>query len=109
MALSLLFGLAFAQGNDLVILNGRVMDPETNFDKVRNVGVKNDKIVAITKDVITSAEAIDATGYVVAPGFIDWYDNLAGRSRRGARRLLVHERARAYIGVKMGQLRRRPR
>ena len=30
---------------DLVILNGRVMDPETNFDAVRNVGIKNGKIV----------------------------------------------------------------
>ncbi|NJM54728.1 MAG: D-glutamate deacylase, partial [Verrucomicrobiae bacterium] len=31
---------------DVVILNGRVMDPETNFDGVRNVGIK-DGIIAL--------------------------------------------------------------
>ena len=34
---------------DLVILNGRVMDPETNFDGIRNVGVKDGKIAIITE------------------------------------------------------------
>ncbi len=29
---------------DLVILNGRVMDPETMFNDVANVGVKDGKI-----------------------------------------------------------------
>ena len=56
---------------DLVILNGRVMDPESNFDAVRNVGVKDGKIVIITKDKIEGKEVIDAIGHVVAPGFID--------------------------------------
>ncbi len=56
---------------DLVILNGRVMDPETNFDAVRNVGVKDGKIVTITEDAIAGNESIDATDHVVAPGFID--------------------------------------
>jgi urease alpha subunit len=34
---------------DLVILNGRVMDPETNFDGIRNVGVKDGRIALITE------------------------------------------------------------
>ena len=34
---------------DVVILNGRVMDPETNFDGIRNVGVKDGKIAIITE------------------------------------------------------------
>ena len=29
---------------DIVILNGRVMDPETNLDALRNVGIKDGKI-----------------------------------------------------------------
>jgi len=45
---------------DLVILNGRVMDPETEFDAVSNVGVKGGKIVKITKDEISGKETIDA-------------------------------------------------
>ncbi|NJM55967.1 MAG: hypothetical protein HC841_08825 [Verrucomicrobiae bacterium] len=67
-------GLAFtaaAQDYDLVILDGRVMDPETMFDAVANVGIKNGRITAITKDKISGKETINAKGLVVAPGFID--------------------------------------
>ena len=56
---------------DIVILNGRVMDPETMFDDVANVGVKDGIIVAITKSNIKGKETIDAKGHVVSPGFID--------------------------------------
>ena len=62
---------AMAADYDVVINNGRVMDPETNFDGVRNVGIKDGKIVAITKDAIKGKETINAKGHVVAPGFID--------------------------------------
>ena len=41
---------AVAQTYDVVILNGRVMDPETNFDAVRNVGIKDGRIVTVTTD-----------------------------------------------------------
>ena len=63
--------LAFAQDYDIVILNGRVMDPETKFDGVRNVGIKDGKIASITEQAIRGKETIDAAGHVVAPGFID--------------------------------------
>lgn len=56
---------------DIVILNGRVMDPETMFDAVANVGIKDGRISVITSDPITGKETIDATAHVVAPGFID--------------------------------------
>jgi dihydroorotase-like cyclic amidohydrolase len=56
---------------DLVINNGRVMDPETGFDGVRNVGVRGGKIATITDKAIQGTDIIDATGHVVAPGFID--------------------------------------
>jgi len=62
---------AAAQDFDLVILNGRVMDPETMFDSVANVGIKDGRIQVITNQKITGKETIDATGLVVAPGFID--------------------------------------
>jgi N-acyl-D-glutamate deacylase len=62
---------AYAQNYDVVILNGRVMDPETNFDAVRNVGIKDGTIALITEEKITGQKTIDAKGHVVAPGFID--------------------------------------
>ncbi|MCV9386286.1 amidohydrolase family protein [Reichenbachiella ulvae] len=62
---------------DLVILNGRVMDPETNFDGLRNVGVLDGKIALITEDSISGKETIDAKGHVVAPGFIDIHSHIS--------------------------------
>jgi hypothetical protein len=70
-ALSALSTVSLAQNYDVVILNGRVMDPETGFDQVANVGISNGWITTITADEITGAETIDATNHVVAPGFID--------------------------------------
>jgi N-acyl-D-aspartate/D-glutamate deacylase len=54
-----------------VITGGRVIDPDTGFDAVANVGVDGDRITAITRDAITGTVTIDATDRVVAPGFID--------------------------------------
>jgi len=56
---------------DIAINNGRVMDPETEFDAVRNVGIKDGKIAVITEDNIDGVETIDASGHVVTAGFID--------------------------------------
>jgi N-acyl-D-aspartate/D-glutamate deacylase len=56
---------------DTAILNGRVMDPETRFDGVRNVGIVDGQIATITDRPLSGRDTIDATGLVVAPGFID--------------------------------------
>jgi N-acyl-D-amino-acid deacylase len=56
---------------DIVILNGRVMDPETTFDGVRNVGIRDGIIETITEEAIDGVETVDATGHVVTAGFVD--------------------------------------
>ena len=56
---------------DLVIANGRVMDPESGFDRVANVGIVGDRIDAISEQPLQGARTIDATGLVVAPGLIE--------------------------------------
>lgn len=63
---------------DVVINRGRVIDPETGLDAVRNVGITGDKIAVVTEDAIEGAETIDATGHVVAPGFIDMHQHNSG-------------------------------
>jgi len=62
---------------DIVILNGRVMDPETGLDAIRNVGVKDGTIVAVTEQAIEGAEIIDAKDHVVSPGFIDTHVHIS--------------------------------
>lgn len=68
---SLLATMPLAQELDVVFMGGRVMDPETGLDAIRNVGILDGSIAVITEDAIRGRERIDATGLVVAPGFID--------------------------------------
>jgi N-acyl-D-glutamate deacylase len=56
---------------DLVLIGGRVVDPETGLDAVRNVGIKGDRVAAISEAPLEGAEALDAAGMIVGPGFID--------------------------------------
>jgi N-acyl-D-aspartate/D-glutamate deacylase len=65
-----------AQGNyDVVIVNGRVMDPESGLDAVRNVGILAGKIRAISGGPLVGKTIIDAKNLVVAPGFIDLHQH----------------------------------
>jgi N-acyl-D-aspartate/D-glutamate deacylase len=60
---------------DLVILNGRVIDPESNSDAIRNLGVSNGSIKSITTSKLSGRTVIDARGLVVSPGFIDLHQH----------------------------------
>ena len=62
---------ATAKDYDLVISQGRVIDPETQFDGVRNLGIRDGSIQRISKRPLQGKATIDARGLVVAPGFID--------------------------------------
>jgi dihydroorotase len=60
---------------DLVIANGRVMDPASGLDAVRNVGVTRGRIAAISETPLSGKRVIDARNHVVAPGFIDLHEH----------------------------------
>jgi N-acyl-D-aspartate/D-glutamate deacylase len=64
-----------AEVYDLVILNGRVIDPESRTDAVRNLGISNGKIKSISRARLEGRTTIDARGLVVAPGFIDLHQH----------------------------------
>lgn len=56
---------------DLVVANGRVMDPESGFDRVAHVGIVGDRIEAISDRPLGGKRTIDASGLIVAPGLIE--------------------------------------
>jgi N-acyl-D-aspartate/D-glutamate deacylase len=60
---------------ELVVLNGRVMDPETGLDAIRSIGISHGRIEVITADRLAGRRTIDAQGLVVAPGFIDLHQH----------------------------------
>jgi dihydroorotase len=56
---------------DVVIINGRVMDPERRLDSVMHVGITGGTIRAMSASPLSGRRTIDASGLVVSPGFID--------------------------------------
>jgi len=60
---------------DIVIRGGRVMDPESGLDAVMNVGIRDGRIEAISEEPLSGGRMIDASGLVVAPGFIDLHEH----------------------------------
>jgi N-acyl-D-aspartate/D-glutamate deacylase len=72
-ALFLLFTVArcLAEDFDLVLANGRVMDPATKLDAVRHIGITSGKISAISETALAGEKVVDVAGLVVSPGFID--------------------------------------
>src|SRR5271166_3662506 len=62
---------------ELVIRNGRVMDPASGLDAVRDIAIEDGRIAAIGENIdAAGAREIDASGQIVAPGFIDMHVHL---------------------------------
>jgi amidohydrolase family protein len=51
------------------------MDPASNLDAVRNIGLVDGRIAIITTQSVRGRDTVDAHGLVVAPGFIDLHDH----------------------------------
>ena len=62
---------------DLILRGGRVLDPETGLDAVRDVVIQGDRIVDVAEATDQVAQrTLDVSGLVVAPGFIDLHSHL---------------------------------
>ena len=70
-ALALPAPAAAQETYDIVLAGGRVMDPETGLDAVRNVGINGSTIAAVSEEALNGAVVVDVAGLVVSPGFID--------------------------------------
>jgi N-acyl-D-aspartate/D-glutamate deacylase len=73
--LGILTTIAAGQQYDLVIEGGRVLDPETGLDAVRNIGIREGKIVRVSAEALSGRRVVHAGGLVVAPGFIDLHQH----------------------------------
>ena len=73
--LSLLAAAAQAQPLDYAINNGRLIDPASNTDAVRSIGIRGGKIASVGAKPLAAKTVIDATGLVIAPGFIDLHSH----------------------------------
>jgi dihydroorotase len=84
---------------DLVVANGHVMDPESGTDGIRFVGIKDDKIAAVSLDPLRGERIIDATNLVVSPGFIDLHEH--GQSEE-AYKLMVRDGVTSALELEVG-------
>ena len=81
--------LAADEKYDLLIRGGRVLDPSTRLDAVRDIAIAGGKIAAVEARITAeAAETIDATGKLVVPGLIDIHTH-AGRNAEGPGLLLA--------------------
>jgi dihydroorotase len=88
LCVPLFVGLACsARTYDVVIANGRVMDPETGFDRIAHVGIVGNTIEAVSDRPLRAARTIDATGLIVAPGLIDIHSHGTDNLNYGFRAL----------------------
>ena len=62
---------------DLVLRGGRVIDPESGLDAVRDVAIAQGQIVAIRTGLPIAAVDVDVAGQVVTAGFIDLHSHVS--------------------------------
>src|SRR5262245_16234190 len=68
---------------DLLIKGGRVVDPFSKVDDVRDVAISGGRIAAVSARIDADAgETVDARGKVVVPGLLDIHTHV-GRSAEG--------------------------
>lgn len=88
MRILFVFGLflatqSFGQQADILIRNGKILDGTGNSWFYGDIAVQKGKIVAVGKlGKWTATRTIDASGLVVAPGFIDVHTHIEGEEKR---------------------------
>jgi N-acyl-D-glutamate deacylase len=87
---------------DLVVAGGRVVDPESGLDAIRNVGVRDGTIAAVSTDPLVGKRTIEARGMIVAPGFVDVHSH--GVGTKAASRMQVQDGVTTQLELESGML-----
>ena len=75
--------ISFAQQADILIKNGKILDGTGNSWYYGDIAVQNGKIIAIGNlGKWTATKSLDATGLIVAPGFIDVHTHIEGDEKK---------------------------
>ncbi|MFQ5927293.1 MAG: dihydroorotase, partial [Terriglobia bacterium] len=83
----------------LLIKNGRVVDPASQLDDRRDLLIENGKVAGLDRKISKpGAELFDATGLIVAPGFIDPHVHLREPGKESAETIDTGTRAAAAGG-----------
>lgn len=69
--------VAAADDFELVLRNGRVIDPESSLDALRDVGISGGVVRLLSTTPLTGRTEVDLKGLVIAPGFIDLHQHAA--------------------------------
>ncbi len=62
---------------DIAINGGTIIEPKSEVQTVGNIGIKDGKITAVTRERIEGSESIDAVDKIVCPGFVDIHSHLS--------------------------------
>jgi N-acyl-D-aspartate/D-glutamate deacylase len=101
-ALAIAHGFQPPDTFDVVIANGHVMDPESNLDAVRNIGITDGVIRAIGAQPLTGRTTLDAAGLVVAPGFIDLHQHAQREINPAVDRLKIQDGVTTAFELEVG-------
>ena len=85
---------------DLVLRGGRVIDPESGLDAVRDVAIDGSRIAAVGESLPAADSEVDVTGLTVAPGFIDLHSHA---HTIGGRRLQVCDGVTSALDLEAGR------
>jgi len=89
---------------NILIKNGRVIDPQSGFDEIADILIEDDKIKDIykqnlkTKDHGPKTKIIDVTGKIVSPGLIDMHTHLREPGQKDKETIATGTRAAAAGG-----------
>ena len=63
---------------DVVLRGGRVIDPESGLDAIRDVGIWQDRVVEIGNGLAPAPVDLNVAGHVVTAGFVDLHSHTTG-------------------------------